>query len=88
MNEQTVEKKTRKPRQTGPKSGLLEKVISQINGEPKSLCQINAGIPEFKITQVSSACAHLIKKGKIEQIKIPRINKVGRKEVNAYVIKA
>jgi len=88
MTEQVevVETKQRKPRRTGPRSGLLNKVISQLSVEPKTISQINEGIPEFNISQISSACSYLIKKGKIAQSKIPRVNKVGRKEVNAYVL--
>jgi uncharacterized protein with ACT and thioredoxin-like domain len=84
MNEEV---KQRKPRATGPRSGVLGKVLSQLGNEPKTIADIKSAVPELKDGQISSAFCHLVKGEKVSVTVVPRVNKAGRKEIKAYTLR-
>jgi hypothetical protein len=71
-----------------PRSGAVGKVLSAIGHEPMTIAKIRTLYPELTDEQISMALVYLRDKKKvIDQVKVPRTAKVGRKEVNAYFLR-
>lgn len=69
------------------RSGAVSKVLSVIGEKPMTIANIRHMIPELNDGQISMALVYLRDKKKvISAVKIPRTSKVGRKEINAYVL--
>lgn len=71
------------------RSKAVSKVRNVLSAEtPMTINAINQLLPELTAGQISMSLCYLRKKEIVERTQIPRIFKVGRKEVYAYTIKA
>jgi hypothetical protein len=69
------------------RSGAVGKVLAVIGEKPMTIQDIKFRIPELTDGQISMSLVYLRdKKRVIQAIKVPRTSKVGRKEINAYVL--
>jgi DNA-binding transcriptional regulator GbsR (MarR family) len=69
------------------RSGAVGKVFSVIGEKPMTIQDIKSHIPELTDGQISMSLVYLRDKKKVIQAtKVPRTSKVGRKEINAYVL--
>jgi len=69
------------------KSGAVGKVLSVIGEKPMTIPAIRKMLPELTDGQISMSLVYLRDKRRvITAIKVPRQAKVGRKEINAYVL--
>jgi hypothetical protein len=69
------------------KSGAVAKVLSVISDKPMTIPAIKMMLPDLTDGQISMSLVYLRDKRKvITAIKVPRQAKVGRKEINAYVL--
>lgn len=71
------------------RSGAVARVLGVIKTEPMTIQSIKAQLPDLTDGQISMALVYLRDKRKlIDAQKVPRSAKVGRKEVNAYVLRS
>ena len=69
------------------RSGAVSKVFSVISEKPLTLPEIRNLLPDLTDGQISMSLVYLRDKRKVIQAtKVPRFSKVGRKEINAYVL--
>lgn len=71
------------------RSKAVSKVRNVLSAEtPMTINAINQLLPELTAGQISMSLCYLRKKELVQRTQIPRVFKVGRKEVYAYTLKA